>query len=559
MGTAWSSFKRAVYLVHRWMGIGACLLMALWFVSGVVMLFIGYPKLTPWERMAHLPALDADQVRIPVAQALARVGEPANATEIVLTSVAGRPAYRVRDGAGRLSVIDAANGQVLPRASPAAAEAAARAWAAASAGTPAREGPPDAAARYVDTVTEDRWTHSSALNPHRPLLRVQLDDDARTLLYISSATGEVVLDAPLSQRAWNYVGAWLHWLYFLRDRPVDPGWSWIVIVLSAGGTIVALTGTLAGIWRWRFRGRYKSGKRSPYRDFYLRWHHITGLVFAAITCTWIFSGLMSMNPLGIFAAQGQRPDVAAYRGGLPGTVRPAVAAADALRALQATGFAPREIAWRVLGGQPYLLARDGADRTRLVMDMVGGGAGGEDKGDADGAGAAAGATASATAGADAGTGNAAPRILAHWPQATLRAAAARLNTAALMDMRWLERYDDYYYGRAPEAMNGGLERRLPAWRLTYADGADTWVYLDPRTGDMALSADRAQRRGRWLFNFLHSWDLPAMLRDDGWRAGVLIVLSLGGLALSLTGVVIGLARLRRKVGRPRALERPRTG
>jgi hypothetical protein len=31
--------------------------MLLWFVSGMVMLFIGYPKLTPGERLAALPVL----------------------------------------------------------------------------------------------------------------------------------------------------------------------------------------------------------------------------------------------------------------------------------------------------------------------------------------------------------------------------------------------------------------------------------------------------------------------------------------------------------------------
>jgi hypothetical protein len=38
-----STAKRWTYLVHRWLGIGGCLLMLLWFVSGMVMLFIGYP------------------------------------------------------------------------------------------------------------------------------------------------------------------------------------------------------------------------------------------------------------------------------------------------------------------------------------------------------------------------------------------------------------------------------------------------------------------------------------------------------------------------------------
>jgi hypothetical protein len=69
-----STAKRWTYLVHRWLGIGGCLLMLLWFVSGMVMLFIGYPKLTPGERLAALPVLgDARDLQglsvLPVVQA----------------------------------------------------------------------------------------------------------------------------------------------------------------------------------------------------------------------------------------------------------------------------------------------------------------------------------------------------------------------------------------------------------------------------------------------------------------------------------------------------------
>ncbi len=45
-----SHAKRLVFLVHRWTGVAACVLMALWVLSGIVMLFVGYPKLQPAER-----------------------------------------------------------------------------------------------------------------------------------------------------------------------------------------------------------------------------------------------------------------------------------------------------------------------------------------------------------------------------------------------------------------------------------------------------------------------------------------------------------------------------
>ena len=85
--------RRILYLIHRWTGIAMCALMALWFVSGMVMLFVGYPKLTPAERLAALPPLAAGCCIEP-AQALARSHHPAAVQAITLTSIAGRAHYR---------------------------------------------------------------------------------------------------------------------------------------------------------------------------------------------------------------------------------------------------------------------------------------------------------------------------------------------------------------------------------------------------------------------------------------------------------------------------------
>ena len=35
--------KRWLYLLHRWAGITLCLFFAMWFISGVVMMYVGYP------------------------------------------------------------------------------------------------------------------------------------------------------------------------------------------------------------------------------------------------------------------------------------------------------------------------------------------------------------------------------------------------------------------------------------------------------------------------------------------------------------------------------------
>src|SRR5690606_14421354 len=117
-----------------------------------------------------------------------------------------------------------------------------------------------------------------------------------------------------------------------------------------------------------------------------------------------------------------------------------------------------------------------------------------------------------------------------WPEADVLKAAAQLLPYPIVDSQLMTQYDSYYYERQPEAMNGAIERRLPALRLDFDDPGQTRVYIDLHTGDLAASLDHRQRIGRWLFNFLHSWDTPTMLSTTVGRDVVLILLSLGGLA-----------------------------
>ena len=43
--------KPVLFSVHRWLGIGMCLLLTLWFASGIVMMYVEYPQLTDAERL----------------------------------------------------------------------------------------------------------------------------------------------------------------------------------------------------------------------------------------------------------------------------------------------------------------------------------------------------------------------------------------------------------------------------------------------------------------------------------------------------------------------------
>ncbi len=482
--------KRWLFLVHRWAGVVLCLFMAMWFVSGVVMMYVGYPKLTTQERLAVLPTLAPDGCcTMPSLD-----GEP---HAVRLTTVGGEPRFIV-EGPGRGSVraFDARTGAPIGPVTPEQSRRAAQAF--------AGPGP----LRHHGRVAEDAWTHSKALEAHRPM--DVFETGSGTLLYVSTRTGEVVRDATRTERLWNWAGAWIHWLYPFRGGSVDAAWHDIVVWSSVAGTVLAITGVVVGVWRWRFRGTYKTGSHSPYRGAWFRWHHIAGLIFGVLTVTWIFSGLMSMNPWKVFDSRAPRLDATAYAGGPLSLTEPSVSVPQLLARLSADGLTPRELHWRRIAGRMHVIGHDGIGTRLLAVD---------------------GATAPLT----------------RLPQAALLRDATRLLPGATIRAHEvLEAYDTYYYGRAPHTMGGHLDRRLPMLRVMFDDPHDTWVHLDPFTGEVLGRLDRLQRTKRWLFAFLHSFDWwPLLAARPLWDL-LLIVGSLGGLTISATGVWMGWRRLRWK-------------
>src|SRR6186713_3196281 len=199
------SWKRYLFLFHRWAGIGLCVLFALWFLSGMFMMYVDFPQLTAQERRGGLPVLDFSGARLAPGDAVKRLsaadfqvaGHPdANGPSTVLPTaplevsslslgmLLGRPVYYVRvKGNAQTRAVYGDSGEVLREVTPLMARAVAADFA-------------DRAGWAVDAVFEERlqtdqWSVSSGLNAHRPLLRVSLGDAAGTDLYVSSTTGEV--------------------------------------------------------------------------------------------------------------------------------------------------------------------------------------------------------------------------------------------------------------------------------------------------------------------------------------------------------------------------------
>ena len=498
---------RGLTLVHRYLGIGVALLFLMWFSSGIVLYFVPFPQLSPAERFAGMPPIQSTTALVSPAEALRALGI-AKAGLVRLAQRDDQPVYRVLPEEGRWQAVSARDGKALADISDAIAIRLARAFARQS-GWPQESWDGSKAAQVMGRFAVDQWTVSAALDPHRPLVEVALNDAAGTNLYLSAATGEIVRDTRRLERFANWIGAIPHWIYPVQLRKYPDTWHHVVVWLALPGVIAALTGIWLGVARLRLRPLGTPRAVSPYRRFWMRWHHLLGLGCSLFILTYIISGLLSMNPFGVFPPRLPHTDESArYTGAMLDQHHLNQAWPTPGAPMQGSP-GPREIEWRMTGGMPLVWMRfsltqsllversaaQPAERAALDLDVV---------------------------------------------QARLQHAAAHARSpVTLTEAQRLDQYDDYYYAR--DAASG--HRPLPVLRLRFADGV-VW-YLDLASGTIMLKSDPRNRVQRWLYNSLHTLDFEA-LRSRPWLHATLVVsLNFLGAIFSVTSVVIAYQRLLR--------------
>jgi uncharacterized iron-regulated membrane protein len=479
----WKVAKRWLYLFHRWTGIMLCLLFAIWFLSGLVMLYVSFPSFRAFERVATAAPIDWPQVRAGPDRALAGLNQPDFPTEMRLGMVGGEPLYIFVTGEARRAVSARTGAQITAVDAP-------RAGTIASAMI-------DAPVVSIDLVDHDQWVVTRAYQAMAPFWRVRMADRAASDLYVSQKTGEVVQNTTAHERFWNWLGAVPHWIYFEVLRVLQEPWRQTVLWASGIGMAGALAGFGIGILRVRPKRRYKSGSASPYRGW-MKWHHVAGLVGGLLLITWIFSGWLSMNPWG-----GLRDTAHRDAGSLYGGAKPSFPATD-MAALAHGGRGVREVRFAWIGGQPVMTLW-GKDRPRLLR----------------------GATA---------------HPLALEPERIVAMARTAMPGAALVAVQRLDRPDRYWYSTGDPRDDS---RPLPILRLKFDDPSQTWLHIDPATGALLGQTGSGGRTYRWLFNALHSLDVPWLLIWPLLRHILIWLFSGAGLVISISGIVIGWRRLMR--------------
>lgn len=484
---------RRLHRWHRYLGLLFGALFVAWFLSGMVMMYVGFPVLLAEERRLGLAPLP-EQWPVPVeraARAAALSGPPGR---IRLGAHLGRPLYHFQalEGGPWRSVFADTGESLGTIPSGEAIQVAREFWQRARGGHAELSASVGAAS---DPIEYDQWTLSTPLNPWRPFYRVVMGDREGTELYVSARTGEVVRDTQRWERRWNYLGAVVHWLYLPALRRHNELWRWVGRLVSGAAILLPLTG-----WAlMRFGPKRRVDLSNP-RVRWRVWHRRLGLVFGLPALAWILSGFLSFRIVPVFDDGDVRPDQRErFQGGVS---EPQHLRAPQRGALTSGVLAVCEGEYVGVVGRPHLLlwSRDGSVR-RIPSGA-----------------------------SDPSVPTAETVALS---EDTLRDRASRLLPGAPL-LRWerLTAWDAHYYSRRP----GDEPKPLPAYRACFGDADSTWFHLDPGTGRVLDRMTARARAYRWCFNALHSWDWPgfAGLRPL-WDILVLGLLA-GGVAMTLLGL-----------------------
>jgi len=532
--------RQLLILTHRYLGIAISLMFVVWFASGIAIIYAGdMPRLDPSLRLERMPPLALSKIKLSPAQAIQRLesaeaaAEPsgansarqtasrAGAGRITLLTITDRPAYRVE---GSMSgTIFADNGELLGRIGPDTARTVASRFIAL----------PEDRIHFVETLDEpDQWTLGRARD--MPMHRFQVDDDRASELYVSGVSAEVSVLTTRKQRTLAWIGTIPHWLYFAALRVNQPLWYKIVVGLSALGCVLAVLGLILAFTQFLRVRPFRLSAAIPYRGL-MRWHYISGAIFGVFALTWVFSGLLSMEPFDWTNAQGLEIRRDALSGGPPDLSSFDAMDSSALTAA-VSGRSIKEIGFVRIQGQDYYSVRatestqgaqNPAERRHEPYAI---GRGEPDR-----------------------TLVHAATMSVHRDPFSTESIVTRLAAAApgaqIVEQQLLQEYDSYYYSRGGQAP-------LPVLRVKFNDPAETWFYVDPRGSEILAQVHRLSRLERWLYNGLHSLDFSFWYgRRPLWDIGV-IVLCLGGLATSSFGLYLGFKRLIRDLRPTSAIELP---
>lgn len=487
-----SKLKKLLLQIHDLSGILLSLMFVIWFLSGLVLIYAGFPHASREERFLHLSFLessDFDSIQMPLDLS----------GRVELEKRSGIPVYRVYKGRKAQKVYNAISLKPWKECSEKEAIALAEDFV----------GAKTLAVQKIDEL--DQWMPWSYYRPLLPMYRISLDDEEHTRLYISEKSGSIVQETTRASRWAARVGAMPHWVY-LRSLYLQKGFGkQLVLVFVLLGILASLSGLLVGFIRLRKR---KKGEKkhwhswTPYKKFWYKWHHISGFVFGLFVCTFILSGLVSLTSIPSWMVPvhakvspqkvwNQSPDLKQFS---------QLSMSDFWNALDDKQEIRKVVFKRVMGKACFWLYRNDFEKAEeYLVDENG------------------------------------IHRKEHYSGEEVSQWCEKSFPQLAYDLQEQKEFDAYYQP------SGMAARPLPVWQIKLKDADHTRLYVSSNSGELLKSYNSNQRWRRWSYRSLHAFDLPFLKQHEWLRKLLLIVVLLGVGAVSISAFVLSIASVQRKM------------
>ncbi|PKQ63445.1 hypothetical protein BZG02_08685 [Labilibaculum filiforme] len=484
-----SRLKNLILSIHDLTGSVLSLMFVIWFLSGFVLIFAGFPHASKEERFLHLSSLtkaDFDAIQAPL---------DIFSGEIELEKMNGKPVYRVYSGRKSQEVYDAISLQKCKNTSEDEAVYLAENFCKAKLSS------------LVKVQQLDQWIPWSYYRSFLPLYKCYMDDEAHTQIYISAKSGTIVQETNRRTRWAARLGAIPHWIYFTSLRLQAGLWTNVVAWISFLGILVSISGLIAGFIR--LKKKKKSAKWtafSPYKKFWYKWHHLSGFLFGFFVFTFILSGFFSVVdiPTAIIPVHAKEVPSKVWNQKTDVKQHAEVSFPDLWKVIK--GEKPiRKVVWKTVMNQAcFWVYRDNYELPDTYVI------------DSDG-------------------------IIAKevYSKQEVSIWCNRVFANTNYELKELNEFDSYYQ------QSGMWGRPLPVWQINLQDADKTSMYIHPQTGALLKSCNSNDRAHRWLYRSLHTLDFPFLKQHEWLRKFLLLFLSLGGTVLSATGLVLGVKWMKR--------------
>ena len=502
--------RRILLNIHKILGLLLSVLFLMWFLSGFVMIYHDFPN-------AARHQIEKQQVisgELPaVEDVISQLPDTARIQSLTLNMHFDRPVFHFRGRAVPPNLY-ADTFQPLEKFTEANIGRTAAQWC-------------SAPVLRIDTMRKlDQWIPFGRLKEEFPIYKYTFDNQEKHELYISSKDGRVLQFTGKDQRFWAWLGAIPHYVYFTFLRQNQPVWINFVKWTSGIGCIMCLVGIILGLQTfWRSR---RKGFATPYKKRWHRWHYISGLLFGVFAITFAFSGLMTLTSLPDWMMKKPKtqqettqvsPDGArgggSTRGGRGGGFGGRFGGAGATLALTDYTLDYR----KVVEATEDIKSIEWVSYQRHPYYRV--------------------ATSSKSVNIDASDSlEIRPFIMTE--EMIRRSLRQTYGDSIKYVLTLMTEYDDDYYARKKNLAP------LPVYRVIVDDEMHTHHYYHPETL-MQQRVDDISRYRRNLYGRLHRLNFKFLTdRPVLWNI-VMFTLMIGGSFLSLTGVVLSVKWIIRKI------------